>query len=156
MKLLKSPLNLIAGTGTLVTLFIIVLYIAGVISFPNKAVKILTFALFGGISGILACTVECDIRSRKGLCFEGRILNINEVYIGIKIGGSKCCRFGYSYVNNSGEIIKGTSRIVYLNKDYFLYVKNLSETELNQRFKIKIYVEKDNPDNYISEVYKKE
>ena len=71
-----------------------------------------------------------------------------------KIGWAKCYRFNYSYFNGAGEAVNGTSRIVYMNRNYFSYAKTLRSNELNRLFKMKVYVEKDDKNKYMSEVYK--
>ena len=47
-----------------------------------------------------------------------------------------------------------TSRIVYMNRNYFSYAKTLRSNELNRLFKMKVYVGKDDENKYMSEVYK--
>ena len=50
--------------------------------------------------------------------------------------------------------VNATSRIVYMNRNYFSYAKTLRSNELNRLFKMKVYVEKDDKNKYMSEVYK--
>ena len=158
MIVLKTPFNLIGKVGTLSAFLIIVAGETGIISFKSMIFRLLAYIFLGICAGVLAYTIESDIKLRKlkadGNYFEARILSINEVYIGFKIGGAKCCRFNYSYFNDAGEAVNGTSRIVYMNRNYFSYAKTLRSNELNRLFKMKVYVEKDDKNKYMSEVYK--
>ena len=63
----------------------------------------------------------------------------------------------YNYYIDTGLrqlAVNGTSRIVYMNRNYFSYVKTLRSNELNRLFKMKVYVGKDDKNKYMSEVYK--
>jgi hypothetical protein len=63
----------------------------------------------------------------------------------------------YNYYIDTGLrqlAVNGTSRIVYMNRNYFSYAKTLRSNELNRLFKMKVYVGKDDKNKYMSEVYK--
>ena len=63
----------------------------------------------------------------------------------------------YNYYIATGLLqlsVNGTSRIVYMNRNDFSYTKTLRSNELNRLFKMKVYVEKDDKNKYMSEVYK--
>ena len=63
----------------------------------------------------------------------------------------------YNYYIDTGLLqlsVNVTSRIVYMNRNYFSYIKTLRSDELNRLFKVKVYVGKDDKNKYISEVYK--
>ena len=63
----------------------------------------------------------------------------------------------YNYYIDTGLLqlsVNATSRIVYMNRNYFSYAKTLRSNELNRLFKMKVYVEKDDKNKYMSEVYK--
>jgi len=63
----------------------------------------------------------------------------------------------YNYYIDTGLLqlsVNATSRIVYMNRNYFSYAKTLRSNELNRLFKMKLYVEKDDKNKYMSEVYK--
>ena len=63
----------------------------------------------------------------------------------------------YNYYIDTGLrqfAVNATSRIVYMNRNDFSYIKTLKSDELNRLFKVKVYVGKDDKNIYISEVYK--
>ena len=63
----------------------------------------------------------------------------------------------YNYYIDTGLLqlsVNATSRIVYMNRNYFSYAKTLRSNELNRLFKMKVYIEKDDKNKYMSEVYK--
>ncbi len=63
----------------------------------------------------------------------------------------------YNYYIDTGLLqlsVNVTSRIVYMNRNYFSYIKTLRSDELNRLFKVKVYVGKDDKNKYMSEVYK--
>ena len=63
----------------------------------------------------------------------------------------------YNYYIDTGLLqlsVNATSRIVYMNRNYFSYAKTLRSNELNRLFKMKVYVGKDDKNKYMSEVYK--
>ena len=63
----------------------------------------------------------------------------------------------YNYYIDTGLLqlsVNVTSRIVYMNRNYFSYAKTLRSNELNRLFKMKVYVGKDDKNKYMSEVYK--
>jgi hypothetical protein len=158
MKVLKSPFNLIGKIGTLSAVLIIVTGETGIISFKSVALRVFSYIFLGICTGILSYTVESDNKLRKlkidGNYFEAKTLNMNEVFIGFKIGGIKCCRFDYSYFNDEGETVNGRSRIVYMSINDYMYAKTLRSDELSRIFKVKVYVWKDDKNKYMSEVYK--
>ena len=63
----------------------------------------------------------------------------------------------YNYYIDTGLLqlsVNATSRIIYMNRNYFSYAKTLRSNELNRLFKMKVYVGKDDKNKYMSEVYK--
>ena len=63
----------------------------------------------------------------------------------------------YNYYIDTGLLqlsVNGTSRIIYMNRNYFSYAKTLRSDELNRLFDVKVYVGKDDKNKYMSEVYK--
>ena len=63
----------------------------------------------------------------------------------------------YNYYIDTGLLqlsVNATSRIVYMNRNYFSCAKTLRSNELNRLFDVKVYVGKDDKNKYMSEVYK--
>lgn len=63
----------------------------------------------------------------------------------------------YNYYIDTGLrqlAVNVTSRIVYMNRNDFSYIKTLRSDELNRLFKVKVHVGKCDKNKYISEVYK--
>lgn len=63
----------------------------------------------------------------------------------------------YNYYIDTGLrqlAVNAASRIVYMNRNDFSYIKTLKSDELDRLFKVKVYVGKGDKNKYISEVYK--
>ena len=61
----------------------------------------------------------------------------------------------YSYINQNNETVYNISNLIYINIYDFSYIRKLNNYELNRLFRIKIYVAKDDSNNYLAEVYRK-